>query len=184
VPTLQTDWTATRAAIITWIGELSGLPTYWRDDGNPHVDPSDPAHILLHISTLDQRGANPVLYDESTGDTGAKYVVPKVVRLVDVTLDVSLIAGWQVPGSTSTDLLSAICMRAELAEVSDALDDTAIALNRVNPIATVDFMSHDGYQLSQATSQWGMCLHDVYQSTDVAVEAIETAVPDPNELTS
>ena len=181
MPTLQTDWTATRAAIVAWIEDLSDLPVYWRDDGNPHVDPSDPAHILLHIATLDQRGVMPVLYDETTGASGAKFVVPKVVRIVDVTLDVSLIAGYSVPGSMATDLLSAVCMRAELAEASAALDATAIGLNRINPISTVDF-TVDGLIISQATSQWGMCLHDVYQSTDAVVEVIETYAPDPNGL--
>lgn len=175
MPTIETDWAGIHEAIQAWFETLSSplanTHVYWRDDGLPQYAPGIDANILLHLASIEERGIKTYRY-ESTGDPGAKFSVPKVTRLLRVVLDVSVQSGWQTPSSLALAIMLQLRTRAALSELHTDLEDYPIAYSNAGPVISVPFES-DGYQLSQATSEWILFLHDVYQNSDVSVETIE-----------
>lgn len=172
---VKTDWGAIQAAILAWFEDLAanetGVDVYWRDDAIQQYAPGIVAQVLLHLSAIEVRGVKNVLY-ESTGADGSKLSVPKSTQLLRVTLDVSVQAGTQVPGTLAQTLLQNMCVRSEIAELRADLDALPVALSTIGPITDVEF-EQDGVRLTQATSEWVLYVHDVYQDDTISVETIE-----------
>lgn len=170
--TLVTDWSTVQEDLRSWVADLSGLPTYWRDDGRVPQFSDGAAHALLHIQSTEEIGGKNVFWDSGPSDT----VVPKSDRLLRLSLEVSVRAGWSEPGTLAAQSLSLAAAKAQLPALPGAAEDAATelpALSDAGPIVTVDYDSGN-WVISQATATWTIYLRDIWQDTDVSVERIVT----------
>jgi hypothetical protein len=172
VAVVETDWAAVQEGIRAWIEVLSGLPTYYRNDNVPQHDAEAPAHMLLHIASIEEQGLKTTDY-ELTGSGLASFAVPRASRLVRMILEVDCQAGWNVPGTLAPTYLARTQLKAQIAELREELEEVDGAFNSAGPITTIDF-EQDGWSLSQASSSWVLTFHDTWQDTDVTVETIES----------